>query len=229
MAKVAMADEAGAFEVIVLEAAEPARVVLFAVGAGGNPERHAPLLAALVGRGCSVVAPCFERMVSPIPTEADLLLRAHRLKLALDAVARVGVPAVGVGHSIGATMLLALAGAEVWMGPGRRLPIAADDRIERLALLAPPTGFFQAPGALDAIRVPVRVWAGSQDVVTPPAQAELLRERLGGRVPVELKIVDGAGHFSFMNVLPPQVADPLPERDAFLATLAEEIGEFLAG
>lgn len=220
-----MCDEAGSFDVTVLEAERPSRVVLFAVGGGGNPERHAPLIAALGERGCSVAAPHFERMVSPVPTEEDLLLRARRLKLALDAVAVASVPAIGVGHSIGATMLLALAGGQMWMGPGKPLPITPDDRIERLALMAPATGFFQAPGALHAVGVPVLAWAGTRDVIAPPVQAQLLRDALGNRV--ELRVVEGAGHFSFMNVPPPQTTEPLPDRDAFLATLEAEVSEFV--
>lgn len=186
------------------------------------------MLAAFAERGCSVVAPHFERLASPIPTDEELLLRARRLKLALDAVARPGVPAVGVGHSIGAAMLLALAGGQVWTRPGRPLPITPDGRIERLALMAPPTGFFQPPGALDAVHVPILAWAGTEDVVTPPARAALLRDVLGRRVPVELRVEQGAGHFSFMNAPPPQTTEPLPDRDAFLARLAAALGEFAA-
>lgn len=223
-----MPGEAASFDVTMLEVERPSRVVLFAVGGGGNPERHGPLLEALAERGCSVVAPHFERLVSPVSTEDDLRLRAGRLKRALDAVARPDVPTVGVGHSLGAAVLLALAGGQLWMGPGRRLPIAPDDRIERLALMAPATGFFQAPGALDAVRVPILAWAGTKDAITPPAQAELLRDVLGHRSSVELRVVEGAGHFSFMNVPPPQAIEPLPDRDAFLAKLAAELNDFVA-
>lgn len=227
MRKLSLRDGTASFDVSAFEVEQPSRVVLFAVGGGGNPERHAPLLAGLVERGCSIVAPHFERLVSPRPTDDELLLRARRLKLALDTVARPGVPVVGVGHSIGTTMLIALAGGQVWTRPGQPLPIAPDARVERLALMAPATGFFQAPGALDAVQTPLLVWAGENDTITPPAQAELLKQALGDRVPVDLHVVEGAGHFSFMNVLPPQVTDPITNRDAFLARLTSEIGRFV--
>lgn len=227
MRMLSVRDGTASFDVTVLEVEQPSRVVLFAVGGGGNPERHAPLLAALAGRGCSVVAPHFERMISAVPTDDDLLLRARRLKLALDAAARPGVPAAGVGHSIGAAMLLALAGGRAWTGPGQPLPITPDDRLERLALMAPATGFFQPPGALDAVRVPIFAWAGTNDCITPPAQAELLRELLRPRIPVEVRLVEGAGHFSFMNVPPPKTVEPLPDRDAFLAGLTGELSDFV--
>jgi len=46
-------------------------------------------------------------------------------------------------------------------------------------------------------------------------------------VSVEVNIVEGASHFSFMNELPPQMTDPLPNRDAFLANLAAELCGFV--
>jgi hypothetical protein len=150
MGKHSLRDGTSSFDVTVLKPEQPSRVVLFAVGSGGNPERHAPLLAALVARGCMVVAPHFERLLSSSPTEEDLVLRARRLRLALDSVALPEVPIVGVGHSIGATMLLALAGGRVWMRAGQPVAIAPDERLERLVLMAPVTGFF--PGARRAGR-----------------------------------------------------------------------------
>jgi pimeloyl-ACP methyl ester carboxylesterase len=224
--KLSLRDGVDSFAVTVLEAAEPARVVLFAVGGGGDPERHLPLLAALREHGCTVVAPHFER-ITATPTEVDLLLRARRLRLALDTVARRGLLAAGVGHSIGATMLLALVGGQVWMRSDQRLAIAADERLDRLALMAPATGFFRAPGALDAVRAPIRAWAGTKDVITPPAQAELLGQALGAQLPVEVSIVEGAGHFSFMDAPPPQTMEPLANRDAFLADLTAQVCRFV--
>ncbi len=227
MSKRSLRDEGESFDVTVLEAEHPSRTVLFAVGAGGNPDRHLALLTSLAEHGCTVVAPHFERLVSPTPTADHLQLRARRLRLALDFAARPGVSVAGVGHSIGATMLIALAGGQAWTGAGQRLAIEPDTRIDRLALLAPATGFFQAPGALDAVRASILAWAGSSDAITPPAQAELLSHALGARVPVDVRVVEGAGHFSFMNTLPPQMTDPLPNRETFLASLASEVCRFV--
>ena len=41
--------------------------------------------------------------------------------------------------------------------------------------------------------------------------------------------MEGAGHFSFMDNPPPSVAETLPDRPAFLASLADEIAGFVAG
>jgi len=216
------------FEVTTLRAEEPSRIVLFAVGGGGDPQRHLPFMQSLADCGCTVVAPHFERLVSPSPTADHLLLRARRLRLALDSIARSDLPVAGVGHSIGTTMLLALAGARAWMGPGQPLSITPDSRLDRLVLLAPATNYFQAPGALDAVNIPILAWAGSRDVITPPSQAGLLRDGLAPRMPVDLRIAEDAGHFSFMNVPPPQSTESLPNRDAFLMELAHEVCSFVA-
>lgn len=215
------------FDVTVLEAERPSRTVLFAVGAGGNPERHLPLLTSLAERGCTVVAPHFARIVSPAPSDDELLLRARRSRIAVESFARPDVPIAGVGHSIGTTSLLGLAGGAIWMREGHRLTIERLPRMDRLALLAPATGFFRAPGALDGVDSSLLVLAGSVDTVTPPAQAELLKLALGARVPVDLRVLAGAGHFSFMHVLPPHVTDPLPDREAFLAELVSEVERFV--
>jgi len=229
MSRRSLEDAGESFEVTLLEAARPARSVLFSVGAGGNPERHLPLLASLAEQGCSVVAPHFERLLSPIPTQDELLLRGRRLQLALNALARPDVPVAGLGHSIGSAMLIALAGGRGWTFARQPLSIDRAPRIERLALLAPATAFFQMPGALDAVRVPIRAWAGAADTVTPPAQAEFLKSALGDRVSVNVCVIEEAGHFSFMNTLPPQVTDSIRDRQAFLTRLASEVLEFVIG
>jgi pimeloyl-ACP methyl ester carboxylesterase len=227
MSRRSLEDGEGSFDLTVLEASSPSRVVVFAVGGGGNPDRHLPLLSSLAERGATVVAPHFPRLVVPTPTEGDLLLRARRLRLALDSVARLDAIAVGVGHSLGATTLLALAGGEVWMRPGHKLAIPTDARLGRLVLLAPATDFFRAPGALDSVRTPIAAWVGTNDVITPPHQGELLRRSLSGRVPVDVRVIEGAGHFSFMSSPPPQTTEPLADRDEFLAELTRDVCAFV--
>ena len=219
------------FDVTIVDAAAPSRLVLFAVGGGGNPERHQPLLTALAASGCAIAAPHFARMTSPIPTDADLLLRVRRSRLALDALARPGLPVAGVGHSIGGAVLLALAGGEIWRGPGGPIPIPPEDRLhdrlDRLALMAPATGFFRAPAALDAVRTRILAWAATNDTIAPPAQAQLLADVIGPRVPVTVRVTDGAGHFSFMDNPPPQTTEPLADRDAFLLEVRAEVIRFV--
>ena len=227
MNKRSLKDDGESFDVTVCEAAQPCCSVLFAVGAGGNPERHLALLSALAEHGCNVAAPHFERIVSAIPSASDLLRRARRLRLTLESVARPGETVAGIGHSIGAMLLIALAGGQAWTHDGQRLAIQPDPRIDRLALFAPATDFFRAPGALHGVRASILAWAGASDVITPPAQATFLKHAIDQTVRVDVRVVEGAGHFSFMNTLPAQLADPLPDREIFLARLSSEVCRFV--
>lgn len=222
-------DGAESFEVSVYEATTVSPVVLFAVGSGGQPERHTSLLDSLAKSGFTVLAPHFERLTSPKPSETDLILRARRLTLTLDAFVLPGTTTAGVGHSIGAATLIALAGGQMWLGPGRHVNIAPDSRLTRIALLAPPTGFFQAPGALDAVRVPVLAWVGSEDSITPPAQTEWLAHAMLDWQTVDVRITEGAGHFSFMDQPPPHTTEPLPNKQAFLREHSSEVCKFVLG
>jgi hypothetical protein len=216
-------DGAETFTVSVFSASLPKQTALFAVGGGGNPERHAALLTALAGRGCTVVAPHFERMAGHVPGAAELVLRVRRLRLALDHAADAGLPLVAAGHSIGAAMLIGLAGGKIGMPDGRLLQCEADERIKRLAVFAPAMDFFAFSGALDGLHLPVQVWAGALDSITPPWQMKF------ACAPVDYRLVEGAGHFSFMNQLPPHIVDTLEDRETFLSTLAAEVGKFLLG
>ena len=120
MAVHTLTDKQESFEVTVLKPKQmTSRVILFSVGNGGLPERHLPLLNAFANNGCLVVAPHFERLAAPMPTEHELELRARRLRSSLDAFAPQDMPIHGVGHSIGATMLVTLAGGTAWLGPER--------------------------------------------------------------------------------------------------------------
>ena len=219
-------DGGSSFEVSVCNAAPGLPVVLFSVGSGGQPQRLSTLLDALIESGCTVIAPHFERLASTAPTEEELTLRARRLTLALDAFAEPSARVIGVGHSIGAATLIAMAGAQLWLGPGRRVGIAPDHRLARLALLAPPTGFFQAPAALDNVRIPVLAWVGSADSITPPAQTEWLARAMHDWNVVDVRITEGAGHFSFMDVPPPHTTEPLSDKQGFLREYSSEICKF---
>ncbi len=221
-----MKDGAESFGVTVIEAVNASCAVLFAVGGGGNPNRHLPLLMNLAKEGCYVVAPHFSRLVSPIPNESDLLLRARRLCLALDSV-NPALRVIGVGHSIGATMLLALAGGQAWMDPDRQLCIKSDSRLSKLVLLAPALDFFRAPGALAAVHKPISVWYGTEDKITPSIQGEVLKQGVPANTQIESNLIKGAGHFSFMNELPPQVTDSLLNREEFLSLLTDKVCHFV--
>ncbi len=205
-----------------------APVVLFAAGAGGQPARYITLLDTLVNSGHTIIAPHFERLASPNPTENELILRARQLSLALDIFSDYSSKVVGVGHSIGATSLIALAGAKMWLKPNRQIDIAPDTRLRRLALLAPATGFFQTPSSLDAVVIPVLIWVGSEDNITPPQQSKWLAQTMPNPKVTDLHITKGAGHFSFMDTGPPNAIEPLDNKSDFIQEYSKAVVEFLA-
>ncbi len=200
------------------------RVLLFAAGAGGDPERHRPLLEHLAAHGCQVVAPRFERLVAREATAAELLARPLGLVEALHRSASPDAEVVVVGHSIGGWAALCLAGATPWGRDGKPMDVPREPRVSRLVLYAPAAGWFAAPGALDAVTVPMLVYAGELDAVTPVEQA---RHLTSAPAAVDLRVVPKAGHFGFMHLPPPGTAeDPAFDRDRFLADLAQATLEF---
>jgi len=166
-------------------------------------------------------------LASSIPTKAELDGRFRRLQASADEYARSDLPIVGIGHSIGTVALLALAGAQAQTFAGEQAMSGSRLQLERLALFAPPTDFFRRPGALKSVRVPIRIWVGARDRFTPPAQALFLKEVLESQVPIEISLDERAGHFSYMDELPPNLTDPHPDRSTFLASLAHEVGQFV--
>ena len=220
-------DGLGSFDVTVLEAEQPTCVSLFAVGRGGNPLRHLPFLQSLAKQGCMIVAPHFEMLASAVPTKAETDRRLQRLRASAHEVAPQRLPIMGIGHSIGTGILLLLAGGEGETRAGERLVVESKLTFSRLALLAPTADFFRRPGALSAVDVPIRIWAGGRDCITPPDQALFLKEALQTQSPVDISIDEQAGHFTYMDELPPQLSEPHPDRRTFLATLADEVREFV--
>jgi pimeloyl-ACP methyl ester carboxylesterase len=215
------------FDVTVLRPDAVVRCVLFAAGRGGNPTRHLGLLHTLAARGALVVAPHFEMLESPVPTKAELMERGRRLALAMHRYGLPDLPIGGVGHSIGAVVLLMLAGAAAVTLAGDPVIFTAERSFDRLVLMTPPTDFFRSPGALAPITIPLQVWVGGKDRITPPAQAGFLKAALAGRAHVDVRLVEDAGHFTFMNELPPGVTDSHPARGAFLQSLGDEVSRFL--
>lgn len=161
------------------------------------------------------------------PTKAELDLRIRILEASIDSCANADLPVVGIGHSIGATALLALQGAEGETIDGQHLFFGSKLRLERLALLAPPTDFFRRPGALRRVDVPIKIWVGGKDRITPPAQSQFLMDALSARTSVVIQVDTDAGHFTYMDELPPNALDTHPDRRNFLASLAHEIAAFL--
>jgi len=221
-------DGAETFNVMVVEANQSSkRLVLFAVGRGGNPERHLPLLRSVAALGCTVIAPQFDMLISLVPSKAELERRVRRLEASAAQYFKADLPIIGIGHSIGTVTLLALAGGEAQTLAGDTVMSGSTVKFDRLALFAPPTDFFRQPGALKSVRVPIRIWVGAKDSITPPAQAQFLKEVLSLQGPIDICLDEEAGHFSYMDELPPNITDSHPNRSKFLASLANDVGRFV--
>ena len=226
MNKISLINDNTTLDALLLKPINPTRAVLFAVGSGGNPERHYSFLHSLYENGCLVIAPYFERLKSTFASEEELRLRATFLKKALDAIEHMSLPIIGIGHSIGATLLLAMSGEEMWLKSGIQCQIEFDSRLNKLILFAPPTDFFRAPHALKAVSIPLQIWVGSIDLITPVKHVELIIEELPASL-LDIHVIEGAGHFSFMNDLPPNIIDTMPNRENFLLELSKVVTKFV--
>jgi len=213
------------YTLTVLEAKHPSCTGVFVAGRGGNPGRHLALLRVLTELGCTMVAPHFQMLASAVPTKAELDERVALLETVLGQYANEKT--IGVGHSIGGTLLLALAGGQALthsaqgFGPKKRW------KFDRLALLAPPLDFFLHPGALQSVDTPIYLRNGGMDVITPPGKALRFKQQFGQQGQIDFILDEQAGHFSYMDELPPQIEDTQPDRHRFLANLAIDIGHFL--
>jgi predicted dienelactone hydrolase len=74
---------------------------------------------------------------------------------------------------------------------------STDSRIKAVVVAAPGLGFTMVDDGLTAVRVPVQLWSGEQDVHVPFAtNARPIRDALGSNV--DFHSVAGASHFSFL-------------------------------
>jgi pimeloyl-ACP methyl ester carboxylesterase len=212
----------------VVEANQTSKcLVLFAVGRGGNPERHLPLLRSVAVLGCSVIAPHFDMLTSLVPSKVELDERVRRLEASAVEYFKADLPIVGIGHSIGAVTLVARAGGEAQTIAGDTVMSGSKLKFDRLALFAPSIDVFRRPAALKSVRVPIRIWAGAKDSITPPAQAQFLQQVLALQGPIDICLDEEAGHFSYMDELPPDITDSHPDRSKFLASSANDVGRFV--
>lgn len=74
---------------------------------------------------------------------------------------------------------------------------ATDSRIRAAVLAAPGLGFTFTKGRLSNVAVPVQLWVGAKDDVTPySSNGAIIKDELGAHV--EAHAVPGAGHLSFL-------------------------------
>lgn len=228
-------------------------VVALSHGEGGSPWTSRGLALALARAGCAVVMiehPGSSRSDGRLAgTAADLVNRPRHVRLALDAaLADPALAADGVaviGHSLGGYTALAVAGGHPLALPDQTpdgvahpLDVDADPRVRTIVLLAPAVPWFMAPGALADVHATVWARTGEHDALTPPYFVEGVLRGLPARAALDLAVVPGAGHFSFLSPFPPLLASqpgfapaqdpPGFDRAAYQARLAAELVARLA-
>ncbi len=233
-------------------------LVILSHGNNGSPWTLRHLAVALARAGFLVIAPEHignSRSDSSLDgTPLNLENRPRHIMLAIDAALegrlrpdlmghiapdRIGALGISIG---GYTVLAAAGGRPVWVTPDAPFtpaspPVAvtADPRIRALALLAPATPWFLAPGALSDVRVPILLRTGSEDRITPPWHADLVRNGVPDPALIDDQVIAGAGHFSFLAPFPatmvrpdfPPAQDPPGfDRAAFAPKLAGDVVAF---
>ena len=162
-----------------------------------------------------------------------------------------------IGHSMGGYTALAIAGGVPTSLPDEsvdklqnQLHVAHDNRIKALVLLAPATTWFSQKGALSDVTCPILVYVGNKDDSSCPGISiipqsklmpygyfvQLILDGISDRSKIQCKIVENAGHFSFLSPFPesmtnaafPPSQDPAGfNRKDFHDQLNAEVLEFL--
>jgi predicted dienelactone hydrolase len=233
----------------------PLSLVVISHGTGGSPLVYRELAAYLVRAGFVVALPEHpgnKRYDDGLArTAANLENRPRHIRLTIDAafaddalgaqLARDGVAVIG--HSMGGYTALAIAGGRPTSFPkecadARAHPVAVvpDPRVRRLVLLAPATVWFQAPGALADVDLPILMRTAEHDAHTPAVHAEIVLRGVRDAAKVDHAVVPNAGHFSFLTPFPPSLTSPgfAPSQDpagfdraAFQVVLQQEVLRFL--
>ncbi|MEO8451567.1 MAG: alpha/beta fold hydrolase [Gemmatimonadota bacterium] len=177
-------------------------------------------------------------------THENLVNRPRHVRLTIDAVcpdpqlgASVEPNNVAViGHSMGGYTALAVAGGTPWSKSRQRVDVTADPRVRALALLAPATAWYLPADSLSKVTVPILMLIAEHDPYTPRWHADLVLDGVPDRAQVTCRVIENAGHFSFLSPFPPHMKSPsfLPstdpegfDREAFHERLSGELLDYL--
>jgi predicted dienelactone hydrolase len=147
-----------------------------------------------------------------------------------------------IGHSMGGCTALTMAGgvptSKETTGQMRKIEVEHDSRLKALVLLAPATTWFGAEGALSKVDAPILMYIGDRDERTPyNPHARVVLDGLPDKTKILCKIVEKAGHFSFLSPFPKRMvrefypaSQDLPgfDRLRFLDELNAEVLDFLS-
>lgn len=202
-------------------------LVVISHGSGGSHLVYRTMAAHLARNGFVVAMPEHpgnNRNNNELAgTAANLEARPRLVRLVIDWAysaegfcASLAPDSVAIaGHSMGGYTALAAAGGkpaafphETPDGKARAIDVAADGRIKALVLLAPAVAWFLAPGALSDVRVPILMLTAEKDVQTPVGHKEILKAGLADWGMVEHRVIENAGHYSFLSPFPEAMTKP---------------------
>lgn len=148
-----------------------------------------------------------------------------------------------IGHSTGGSTALTVAGGiptslpnESLDGKPKQINVEHERKIKSLVLLAPGTVWFKEKGALSGVDIPILMIAAEKDQFIQPAHTQIVLDGVADSSKVEYRIVENAGHFSFLSPFPefmitPEffpAQDPVGfDREKFQSELNIEILNFL--
>jgi predicted dienelactone hydrolase len=179
-------------------------------------------------------------------TVENLVNRPRHIRLTIDAVSsdahcrdrvQPNNSAI-IGHSLGGYTALAVAGGQPWTRKGQKVEVESDRRVRALVLLAPATGWFMPEDSLRNVTTPILMLGAEHDPFTPRWQGELVLDRIPDRSQITYRIIENAGHFSFLSPFPaamrnadfPPSVDPEGfDREKFHEKLNAELLDFLDG
>lgn len=174
----------------------------------------------------------------------NLVYRPKHVSLVIDALLsdkdlgnHIAQTKIAVaGHSFGGYTALALAGGIPWTQAGQKVEVPHDQRVKALVLMAPAAGWFIPEQSLSKVNVPILLLSAEHDHFTPRWNAEVILKGVPDPSQVTFRLIQGAGHFSFLSPFPPAMNSPqfLPstdpegfERSVFHQQLPMEILHFL--
>lgn len=230
-------------------------LVLISHGSGGSPLVYRTLARHLARNGFIVGMPEHpfnnRNNNTLVNTVKNLTIRPKHLLMALDwffndkDFARFVKPDAAslIGHSMGAYTALAVSGGvptsfshESPSGLPQLIPVTPDSRIKSLVLFAPASVWFKGEGALNEINIPILMFTGEKDQITPCFHAQLIVDGVRNGEKIQCRVIENAGHFSFLSPFPEGMTDPsFPpsqdppgfNRERFHQKLNVEVTEFL--
>ena len=142
-----------------------------------------------------------------------------------------------IGHSFGGYTALALAGGTPWTQTGNKVEVQNDPRIKALVLMAPAAAYYTPEGSLDKVNIPILLLVAEHDQFIPKKwTAEVVINGVPDKSKLTVRIINNAGHFSFISPFPTTMKSPtfLPstdpdgfDREEFHRQLPKEILNFL--